>query len=723
MKTRVNTIFLIIIVFAITCLSLAYSSSSATAEIENVFAQVKPQADARITSISRYDSSNGGVSNSEDYNINNIYGVFELPNNNSTVTYKIDVTVFYGSEMKLTSINGLNSNLEYSLTNYTLNDPLCNSNDECNYGATASFYITIGYKENGYDGVNTSYAYNLEFVFEEISYIARIGNVRYETLQGAINAVPTNNTETTVMLLKNTSEIITIAANKKVRLSMQSNTISNDGGNPVIANFGTLYITDGVITSNASQGAINNKPGASLYISGGRVIATGARQALYNEGGYAEISDNAYLSTTSNQRAAVHNFSGTMVIKGGTIISTRYHGVVNAATLTIGEEDGTVDPTTPVIRGLNYGIVATSSFDFYDGILKGKTRAIEDETYLGDIEDGNVLYYSTETIDGTVYKTVNLAVTHEVTFNANGGTVDEATRIVQHAKEVGQLPVPIQTGYVFEGWYTQATGGNEVTSNTIINNDIEFFAHWISEAEIVVAKIGTTEYNSLQKAINAVPTNNTETTITLVRNTSEVLTVRANKKIILDLQNYTISNSGVANVIVNYGNITLISGTITSNTTQGAINNESGGKFTMTGGKIIATGTRQAIYNNGGTLTITGSAELKSSSTERATVQNLASGTINITGGTITSTGRNGVENAATLTIGTKDGNITTSSPVITGATDGVVNSSVFNFYDGTINGVNSAINGTINEIETGSEIVSTVQIIGGVTYESKFLR
>ena len=114
------------IFFSILFLTLAYSESSANGRIETVMASVKPTQDARITDLSVSSTSNNGISSSEDYNAKKIYGTLELGNSDSTVTYKISVTVFLASEMKIVSITGLDPRLEYSLTDYQLGEPLCN---------------------------------------------------------------------------------------------------------------------------------------------------------------------------------------------------------------------------------------------------------------------------------------------------------------------------------------------------------------------------------------------------------------------------------------------------------------------------------------------------------------------------------------------------------------------------------------------------------------------
>lgn len=52
---------------------------------------------------------------------------------------------------------------------------------------------------------------------------------------------------------------------------------------------------------------------------------------------------------------------------------------------------------------------------------------------------------------------------YTVTFDANGGTVDLASKTVVYGQKYGDLPHPIRGGYTFSGWYTAAEGGWKVS--------------------------------------------------------------------------------------------------------------------------------------------------------------------------------------------------------------------------------------------------------------------
>lgn len=76
----------------------------------------------------------------------------------------------------------------------------------------------------------------------------------------------------------------------------------------------------------------------------------------------------------------------------------------------------------------------------------------------------------------------SMAETIEVELDAQGGTVSPAFLTVTVGSAFGTLPVPTYAGHTFEGWYTQATGGVQVTADTVAESSMtELFAQWTEE--------------------------------------------------------------------------------------------------------------------------------------------------------------------------------------------------------------------------------------------------
>ena len=70
-----------------------------------------------------------------------------------------------------------------------------------------------------------------------------------------------------------------------------------------------------------------------------------------------------------------------------------------------------------------------------------------------------------------------------VILDANGGIITGSPFVrVYYGETYGTLPTPTRTGYAFAGWFTAATGGTLVTSDTICTAtaDHTLYAHWQS---------------------------------------------------------------------------------------------------------------------------------------------------------------------------------------------------------------------------------------------------
>ena len=65
-----------------------------------------------------------------------------------------------------------------------------------------------------------------------------------------------------------------------------------------------------------------------------------------------------------------------------------------------------------------------------------------------------------------------------ITFYANGGELSEVFREVANGATIGALPVPVRSGYQFDGWYTEAFGGTKIAATTKVTSDVTYYAHW-----------------------------------------------------------------------------------------------------------------------------------------------------------------------------------------------------------------------------------------------------
>ena len=95
--------------------------------------------------------------------------------------------------------------------------------------------------------------------------------------------------------------------------------------------------------------------------------------------------------------------------------------------------------------------------------------------------------------------------TYTVGLNANGGTLPEGTssRItVEEGSAIGELPIPTRNRYTFRGWFTEAEGGEEITSAYVPEASMIIYAQWekipVEQEETVVYFVdsGASQFSS-----------------------------------------------------------------------------------------------------------------------------------------------------------------------------------------------------------------------------------
>lgn len=344
------------------------------------------------------------------------------------------------------------------------------------------------------------------------------------------------------------------------------------------------------------------------------------------------------------------------------------------------------------------------------------------------MEPEHSILNSTETINNVQFKTSFTGIKRTVTFNPNYNNSSETIVDVEYNEPIGKLPILERKGFTFDGWFTSINEGEQITESTVISENITLYAHW---TEIFIAQINNTKYKTLNDAVDSVPANNTETTITLLHDTTESISISSNKNIILNMQNYTITTPSNKAAITNSGTIKILNGNILSSSqTNAAINNNSQANLKLSNINITTTGERQAIYNKGGQVEIKANTYLKSNAVgktngytlDRGTIQNIENGTIIIAGGTVININQQAISNEGKLIIGTKDSTINRSSPILIGKDYGVKNIGTFKFYDGTIKGYTDSISGEIAELENNSKTKKSTEIIDGLEYKTTYL-
>ncbi len=337
--------------------------------------------------------------------------------------------------------------------------------------------------------------------------VAESNGKYYTDIQTAIDKA--TDAKTTVKLLKDI-EIDTIIdlssknTSKDIVLDLNGHTITNNT-TQVIKNKASLEIKNGTISCGANNGAVDVEQGGHLIINSGRIEHTATesngRAAIYNNGGTVEIGGNAYITaqadgSTSAKRATVQNVKGNLTITGGTIVSTRqsnsYAVTVTAGTVVIGTKDDIYDKDAITIRANTNGISSAVAYSLYDGTVEGLNAAVSNEAHITGIEDNATKVNTTINISGVNYKALYYELEsskYKISLDPNGGTVNPTSKSIDIGSPVGELPVPENGIYTFDGWYD---GTTLVTAETIPTENTTYTAQWHYEASDEIKEFSIT---------------------------------------------------------------------------------------------------------------------------------------------------------------------------------------------------------------------------------------
>ena len=503
--------------------------------------------------------------------------------------------------------------------------------------------------------------------------VAKIGEVEYLTLEDAIAAAQAGGE---VVLLKNVelAETLVIAAGAEITLDLNGKTINvayvegsttnhiyafeNHGtvtitGNGVINtrgifNYGKLTLENGTINAIDGNGgyAVLNYAGSEFIMNGGKVAAIYEDDNLVDKGGYdatpIRVESGATFTMNAGEVANVSDFTyaidnvGTTIIIGGTVTSV-HSTLSNNGNMTVkGGEftcNGLEGVTAHVIVAWGNSVTTIEGGTFngkdnYNGFnvdaVAGANVAITGGKFLG-------------CHSGSLYGNGNITV--------SGGEFFDS--VPENRCAEGYIPTENADGTygVKEGSYVAEVNGVKYESladalaAAVAGDEIVLLA------PIVVKEGETLELDLAGKIISMVDA--TGKTAALIYNYGN-LTIKdtvGGGKLTFNSTTPSANNGYACNVISNYGNVTILSGTIENTTVGGAcyaLDNYAGSTATISGGKLVAEKTTVRIFNwtNGeaakATLNITGG-EIYSKDGYGVNINsgNAPYVALNITGGTI----------------------------------------------------------------------------------------
>jgi the GLUG motif protein family protein len=376
------------------------------------------------------------------------------------------------------------------------------------------------------------------------AYVAKVDNVKYETLQAAINAAKGGST---VRLLADVTltETAVFPAGKKVDLNLMGHNITatgtalringttdiqSTGGNGTIESTGNVAVAVG---NNAKvtvySGTLKGREGA--VITG---KSTGATiEIRYNATLIA--TDNAVIAGNGSQRDGKPN---TILVKGSTFIGNiETKGYIACGIYAPWKDNVTVSGGTFNITN-GAGIVARA----------------------GTVKVTGGTFNCTGTAEGYVGDSKNKVPCAALVFDeaANYPALTESSQILVSGGSFSTDP---------------AVNGATLAAGYVANKD-ESGMYKVAKANPVAA-IGDVKYDTLQAAITAAQDTKDGATITLLTdiNTSSYYEVKGENPVTIDLAGYNITGSGISGLfyVTAKGDLTIKGkGTVTAVEDNGA---------------------------------------------------------------------------------------------------------------------------------------------------------
>ena len=369
--------------------------------------------------------------------------------------------------------------------------------------------------------------------------VAKVGDVEYETLQAAINAATTENS--TVTLLKDVTEDITIPTGVTAMLDLSGKTLTNKAGKHTITveNGGKLNISDSVgtgVVDNTShrKGAIVNSGEVTLNGGTFKRSAEKGTYSPYVNGGNSWYTIANYGTMEINTGVTVENAGGysSMIRNGGDVTAD--------CNLTI--EGGNFAGGVNTVKNDSFGVLTINGGNFSNTAQ-----------YV-------IMNWNKAEITAGTFQTLDTAsaVLFTSAFGSNANYVGDLTISggeFKHASDTQEMIVD---------HYDESNSGAAAVTGGRFDADISKYipSDYVQSADgtveklgesNAVAKVGDTYYKTLAEAVAAA--NNA--TVTLLKDVTANVTIPADETITLNLNGMTLTNVD-DHTILNNGNLTIM---------------------------------------------------------------------------------------------------------------------------------------------------------------------
>ena len=215
---------------------------------------------------------------------------------------------------------------------------------------------------------------------------------------------------------------------------------------------GTITVSWNDDENSFSEGAQNIDKNTDIIITatpsaGYELTSLKIGDADFVSGHTHKLTSSIVISATFS----IINYSITYHLYGGT------NSQDNPATFTINDDDIIFDEPTK------------TGYDFDDWY--------SNENFEGEAVNG-VAHGTHENVDVYAKWTAKEST---ITWDANGGSVDPTSSSYTYDGDAVELPIPTREHYTFDGWFTAAEGGTQITEIGTTNKpeaDVTYHAHW-----------------------------------------------------------------------------------------------------------------------------------------------------------------------------------------------------------------------------------------------------
>ena len=243
-------------------------------------------------------------------------------------------------------------------------------------------------------------------------------------------------------------------------------------------------------TKTLNSIAVTTAPTKTTYTAGENFDPTGmVVTATYSDSSTADVT--SYTVTDGNNLTA-----------GKTTVTISYTEGSETKTCTQTITVNTVTPPAPAtLTGIKVKTAPTKLI-YNEGESFDKTGMVIEATYSDSSKKDVTTYTYTPTgalttsdttitisyTEGSETKTCTQTITvnaappapteYTITFNGNGGTPSVGTMSTAGGK-LTSLPTATRSGsYSFDGWYTAASGGTQITTAYVFSANTTVYAHW-----------------------------------------------------------------------------------------------------------------------------------------------------------------------------------------------------------------------------------------------------